>query len=608
MATTVANPSDIALTQDAEAPTSAPAVASEQAPPAAPNAISPSSLPSVREVLEQPAVRRSMPAIIALLTVAVFLMAYSWVQEPVYRTVYPGLSEADRQAAYEALSGADYGAKIDTGTGELKVPDARYHEARIFLASRGLPQGGATEGLDSLSTDASMTTSQFMEQVRYVAAMEQELARSIIQIGTIKAARVHLASPKQSVFVRNREQAKASVVVSPYPGRVVSASQVQAIAHMVASSTPYLAAEDVVIVDHRGKLLTDANTFDSMQLNAVQMEHKQRLEETYRNRIDTLLTPVVGEGNVRAEVDVQIDFTEIESTYEEYDGNDNGPRARSETLAVEKGSMMDARGIPGSLTNTAPAEPVTEVDGQLVTESESTENGLSTLSSTTTRNYEMDRAVRHVKRQGGKLDRISVAVVINEPASKAATAETAEDGQALDSTAAAGYSELEIERFTNLVKGVVGFNAERGDVVTIVSAKFEEPSIIENQMPWYESAQVMSTVKSLGAALTFIALLFIVIRPVIKSYLPAVDVAEDAESAVIKDGELTQAELEMIELGDGESLEDIKAKLKPKKSTISADMLDTANTYDDKVALVRLLVAEDSGRVANVLKKMIRAV
>ena len=125
MATTVANPTDIALTQDAEAPTPAPAVASEQALPAAPNAISPSSLPSVREVLEQPAVRRSMPAIIALLTVAVFLMAYSWVQEPLYRTVYPGLSEADRQAAYEALSGADYGAKIDSGTGELKVPDAR---------------------------------------------------------------------------------------------------------------------------------------------------------------------------------------------------------------------------------------------------------------------------------------------------------------------------------------------------------------------------------------------------------------------------------------------------------------------------------------------------
>jgi flagellar M-ring protein FliF len=608
MATTVANPTDLATSPqsapDSQVPatTAAPGQALQSAA-----AASTSSLPSVREVLEQPAVRRSMPAIIALLTVAIFLMAYSWVQEPVYRTVYPGLSEADRQAAYEALSSANYGAKIDSATGELKVADSRYHEARIFLASRGLPQGGATEGIDALNSDASMTTSQFMEQVRYVAAMEQELARSITQISTIKAARVHLASPKQSVFVRNRTQAKASVVVSPYPGRAVSASQVQAIIHMVASSIPYLAAEDVVIVDHRGKLLTDANTFESMQLNTSQMEHKQRIEETYRNRIDTLLTPVVGEGNVRAEVDVQMDFTEIESTYEEYDGNDNGPRARSETLAIEKGSIKDARGVPGATSNTAPLDPTTVVSGQIVAGGAGEDDSLSTLSSKTTRNYEMDRAVRHVKRQGGQLDRISVAVVINEPMSKSLPEAAAEDAQELGGTAVAGgYSELELERFTNLVKGIVGFNAERGDVVTIVSAKFEEPSIIENQMPWYESAQVMSTVKSLGAALTFIALLFIVIRPVIKSYLPAIDIVEDGQGATVKDGELTQAELQMIELGDGESLEDIKAKLKPKKSTISADMLDTANTYDDKVALVRLLVAEDSGRVANVLKKMIR--
>jgi flagellar M-ring protein FliF len=609
MATTVANPTDLATSPQSAPDSQVPATtaAPGQGVQSAPAAVNTSSLPTVREVLEQPAVRRSMPAIIALLTVAIFLMAYSWVQEPIYRTVYPGLSEADRQAAYEALSSADYGAKIDSATGELKVADSRYHEARIFLASRGLPQGGATEGIDALNNDASMTTSQFMEQVRYVAAMEQELARSITQISTIKAARVHLASPKQSVFVRNRTQAKASVVVSPYPGRAVSASQVQAIIHMVASSIPYLAADDVVVVDHRGKLLTDANTFESMQLNTSQMEHKQRIEETYRNRIDTLLTPVVGEGNVRAEVDVQMDFTEIESTYEEYDGNDNGPRARSETLAIEKGSMRDARGVPGATTNTAPLDPTTVVDGQIVTEGVEGEDSLSTLSSKTTRNYEMDRAVRHVKRQGGKLDRISVAVVINEPMSQSLPDTSAEGAQELGGTAVAeGYSELELERFTNLVKGIVGFNAERGDVVTIVSAKFEEPSIIENQMPWYESAQVMSTVKSLGAALTFIALLFIVIRPVIKSYLPAIDMVEDGQSTTIKDGELTQAELEMIELGDGESLEDIKAKLKPKKSTISADMLDTANTYDDKVALVRLLVAEDSGRVANVLKKMIR--
>mgnify|MGYP000235627813 FL=1 len=612
MATTVANPNDLNAPDNTESnapmPTPVASSAQSQTMPASPTAAAPvpsASLPSIRDVLEQPAVRKSMPAIIALLTIAVFIIAYSWVQEPAYRVVYPGLSEADRQAAFEALSSAEYGAKIDTQTGELKVPDARYHEARIFLASRGLPQGGATGGIDSLSDDASMTTSQFMEQVRYVSAMEQELGRSISQISTIQSARVHLASPKQSVFVRDRTPAKASVVVAPYPGRMVSPSQVEAITHMVSSSIPYLAAEDVVVVDQRGKLLTDANNFASMQLNSVQMEHQQRLEESYRSRIDALLTPVVGSGNVRAEVDVQMDFTEIESTYEEYDGNDNGPRARSEILTVEKGSARDARGVPGATSNTAPLDPVAVVDGQLIgAEPENT--GLSTLSSKTTRNYEMDRAVRHVKRQGGTLERISVAVVINEPI---VTEPGTEDGQELGGTAVAqGFSELELERLTNLVKGVIGFDAERGDSVTILPAKFEKPAPIDTQYAWYENAQLMSALQSLAAALTFIALLFIVVRPIIKSYLPAIEVLEEDGSGAAKDGELTQAELNMIELGDGESLEDIKAKLKPKKSTISADMLDTANTYDDKVALVRLLVAEDSGRVANVLKKMIRPI
>ena len=613
MATTVANPNDLNVPANAEGNAQVPAPmagsARGQAMPAAPEAsASTTSMPSIRQVLDQPAVRKSMPAIIALLTIAVFIIAYSWVQEPAYRVVYPGLSEADRQAAFEALSSADYSAKIDPQTGELKVPDTRYHEARIFLASRGLPQGGNVGGMDSLSEDASMTSSQFMEQVRYVSAMEQELGRSISQISTIQSARVHLASPKQSVFVRDRTPAKASVVVSPFPGRRVSASQVEAITHMVSSSIPYLAAEDVVVVDQRGKLLTDANNFASMQLNSVQMEHQQRLEDSYRSRIDALLTPVVGTGNVRAEVDVQMDFTEIESTYEEYDGNDNGPRARSEILAIEKGSTRDARGVPGATSNTAPLDPVAIVDGQLVSEAPGAAEAanMSTLSSKTTRNYEMDRAVRHVKRQGGILDRISVAVVINQPVN---TSTTGVEGQELDGTAVAeGFSELEIERFTDLVKGVIGYDEQRGDVVTIIAAKFEKPKVIEAQYAWYENAQLMSALQSLAAALIFIALLVIVVRPIIRAYLPDTEILAEDGTDSMKDGELSQAELNMIELGDGESLEDIKAKLKPKKSTISADMLDTANTYDDKVALVRLLVAEDSGRVANVLKKMIRPV
>ena len=607
MATTVANPTDLSLASESVANSQPPALAAGQTQTiqttTAPG-LTTSSMPSARDVLAQPAVRKSMPAIIGLLTLAIFIIAYSWVKEPLYRAVYPGLSESDRQAAFEALSGAAFGAKIDSKTGELKVPDGRYHEARIFLAAQGLPQGGAMGGIDSLSDDASMTTSQFMEQVRYVSAMEHELGRSVTQISTVKAARVHLASPKQSVFARNRTPAKASVVVTPYPGRLVSASQVEAIVHMIASSIPYLSAEDVAVVDQRGKLLTDANNFASMQLNSVQTEHKQRLEENYRNRIDALLSPVVGTDNVRSEVDVVIDFTETESTYEEFDGNDNGPLARSEILTIDKGASQDASGVPGATSNTAPATPTAILDGQLVEDIEG--DGLSMLSSKTTRNYEMDRAVRHVKRRGGIMERISVAVVINQPTAQQTVGE---DGELVTGDEAAdGFTDLELERFTNLVKGVVGFDERRGDVVTIVAAKFEKPLLLDSSGEWYENTQVTSMIKSLGAALVFIALLLIVVRPVIASYLPQLDLVEDDGPSAPKDGELTQAELNMIELGDGESLEDIKAKLKPKKSTISADMLDTANTYDDKVALVRLLVAEDSGRVANVLKKMIRPI
>ena len=436
-----------------------------------------------------------------------------------------------------------------------------------------------------------------MEQVRYVSAMEQELARSVTQINTIRSARVHLASPKQSVFVRNRTPAKASVVVSPYPGRQVSRSQVEAITHMVSSSIPYLATEDVVVVDQRGKLLTDANNFASMQLNSAQMEHKQRLEETYRSRIDALLMPVVGMGNVRAEVDIQVDYTEEESTYEEYDGNNNGPKARSEVLSLDQDATNLSEGIPGATSNTMPADAVNIVNGQL--DGDGSSNAMRTSSSTTTRNYEMDRTVRHVKRQGGSVERISVAVVINEPLS--------EPGD--DALAAQSFSELELQRFTDLVKGVVGYDAQRGDVVTIVSAKFEKPELFDSGIVWYENAQVISAIKSLAAAFVFLIILLAIVRPVVRAYLPSVDASlgEDA-LASNKDGELNDEELRLIEMGDGESLEDIKAKLKPKKSTISAEMLDTANTYDDKVALVRLLVAEDSGRVANVLKKMIRPV
>ena len=578
--------------------------------------VSGEGFPSVTDVLAQPAVRKAMPAIITLLTIVVFLIAYSLAKDPPYRSLYPGLSESDRQAAFEALSGAEFDVTINPESGDLIVTDERYHEARLFLASRGLPQEASVGGVGSLSEDASMTTSQFMEQVRYIAAMEQELARSVSQISSIATARVHLAAPKQSVFVRNRTPAKASVVVTPHQGRIISNSQVEAIIHMVSSSVPYLATDDVVVVDQRGKLLTDANRNASMQLSSSQMEHKLSIEENYRTRIEALLASVVGANNVRSQVDVSMDFTEEEATFEEFDNRGVGPKARSEIISSEAKNSEDARGIPGSSSNATPTESAGVVDGQLSGELGGMQGARSTK---TTRNYEVDRAVKHVKRIGGNVERISVAVIINErevteapPPAPAATDPDADPAaEAAPAVSAApvveAFTEAELERFTNLVKGVVGFNEARGDTVTVVAAAFEKPVPVESLVKWYENAQVMSTAKSLGAALTFVVLLFVVVRPVLKSYLPQVEVVEETTRTRRADGELTEEELAMIQdEEEPESLEDIKAKLKPKKTKISADMLDTANSYDDKVALVRFLVAEDAGRVANVIRKMIK--
>ena len=593
MATTLANPQDVnsGLTTDVTNSSSSsnlPSAGSQQG-------MVQSSAPAnagLSGVLTQAAVRQAMPGIIVFLTIAVFLLAYSWISEPPYKAVFPGMSAADRQLAYTELTSSDFKAKIDSSTGELKVPASQYHEAILLLASQGLPESTASGGMSSLSDDSSITTSQFMEQVRYIAAMENELARSISQINSIKSARVHLASPKESVFVRNRTPAKASVVVTPFPGRVVSASQVQAIVHMVASSVPYLAADGVSVVDQRGKLLTDSSKFASMQLNGEQMIHKQQMEEIYRNRIDSFLSPVVGIGNVRSEVDMQIDFTEIESTFEDYDGNNAGPLARSEVLNVEQEPVGGAAsGIPGAASNTSPT------NGSAVTEAE-----MNTTSSQTTRNYEMDREIRYVRNKGAKVEKISVAVVINDLVKVPNTEGQAEGAPA--PAVAVGYSQEDLDRFSDLIKGVIGFDETRGDTVKIIAIPFDEPELIEEaSIPWYSNDQILNLIKIIFGSLAFIAIIFFVVRPAMKSYS---NFSLAAKAMGGKDGELTAAELNMLSSGNSGSINDIRAKLKPKKSGLSADMLNTANTYDDKVALVRLLVAEDAGRVANVLKKMTR--
>ncbi|WP_396436918.1 flagellar basal-body MS-ring/collar protein FliF [Limnohabitans sp.] len=553
------------------------------------------------KMINQPSVRRVLPLIVMLAVMVLFGLTYAWMSTTPYRPVMPGLQEADQQAAFESLKTSDFKPKIDPATGQLTVPSDRFHEARIFLAAQGLPKAGAT-GLDGLKDQSSMTTSQFMEQVKVNAAMEQELARSIMQIGSVQGARVHLATPKQSVFVRDRTPPKASVVLAPYPGRAVSASQVQAIVHLVSSSVPYLTPDHVTVVDNVGKLMTESATEQKLGLTSAQEQHKQQMEEVLRNRIMQILTPMVGEANVRSQVNLSLDFTQTESTTEDFDNRDKGPRTRSEVLAEDRAAVRAAEGIPGSLANTPPPTPNTTTNTQVdPTKGQSESN--STLSSRSTRNFELDRTVRHVRGASGGIRKVSVAVIVNErPAPPPA------DGAAAEPNApkSVPFTPQELEQMQQVVRGVVGFDPARGDNVSVVPARFEAPAPLET-IPWYIENKVQSGLTSALIAISFIVFMLIVVRPIMRNITTAKAMAEEEKAkAAMADGELSAEDMRMIQIGECESLEEIKAKLKPKKSSISIDMLDTANTYDDKVALIRMLVAEDSGRVANVLKGMIK--
>jgi flagellar M-ring protein FliF len=573
---------------------------------AAPNMLSPwralGMEETLRNVVNQPSVRRVLPLIVMLVVIVIFALVYAWMQVTPYRPVMPGLQEADQQAAFESLRTADFKPKIDPATGQLTVPSDRFHEARIFLASQGLPKAGAT-GLDGLKDQSSMTTSQFMEQVKVNAAMEQELARSIMQIGSVQGARVHLATPKQSVFVRDRTPPKASVVLAPYPGRAVSASQVQAIVHLVSSSVPYLTPDHVTVVDNVGKLMTESATEQKLGMTSAQEQHKQQLEEVLRNRIMQILTPMVGEANVRSQVNLSLDFTQTESTTEDFDNREKGPRTRSEVLAEDRAAVRPAEGIPGSLANTPPATPTTTNNTQ-VDPSKGQSESNSTLSSRSTRNFELDRTVRYVRNASGGIKKVSVAVIVNERPAPPPAEGTAADP---NSPKSLPYTPQELEQMQQVVRGVVGFDEARGDIVSVVPARFEAPAPLET-IPWYLENKVQTGLTSALIAISFIVFMLIVVRPIMRNITMAKAQAEEAEKAkaAMADGELSAEDMRMIQIGEGESLEEIKAKLKPKKSSISIDMLDTANTYDDKVALIRMLVAEDSGRVANVLKGMIK--
>ena len=643
----------------------------------------------VRDLVRQPTVKKALPFIVILMVVAAFGLASMSMKSPSYRALTMMLPENDKQLAIETLKAGNFSPQVDNNTGQIMVPGDKYQEARMLLASKGLPRTEA-QGMDTLKDMPAMTTSQFMEQVRYNNAMEQELAKTISQIAGIRSARVHLASPKQSVFVRDRVPTKASIIITRAPGKQVSSANVQAIISLVASSVPYLAPENVSVVDNYGTLMNEMLGEAPLGLTGAQLQQKQQMEDLYRTRLIQLLAPIVGEVNVSAQVSLQLDFTQEEITTEDFDQREKGPKTRSELYVEDRNSFKDAVGVPGSLSNTPPNPPQNPASSDTSVSDPNkgvSEKGVQVVARST-KNYELDRAVRHTKSAMGNIQKLGVGVLINERPIPAGTKiEKPADGSPAPTTIP--YTQEELDRLNQLVRGAVGFNDKRGDVVTVVATRFETP-VDPDAVPWYKDESLASLANSGVVALLFLTFLMFVVRPMIKKLnKPEIDPAAlaaaalaaasaeaasaekmrteriasaEAEAAVrataermareeaaevarrAKEEELMQfqmaeeasaaeavrmAEEEAarqaerlaaaseepegptdVELAEGETLEGLKARmgsLKPKKQAIPTDLLNNANSYDDKVALIRMIVADNSGRVAGVMRGMIES-
>ena len=540
----------------------------------------------VSRIYNQPAFQRSLPTFIALAVAVIGLGAYLWMQQPSRTTLYAGLPEAEKSRVLDALRNSGVSVTLDPVTGDVLVPTEDYHSSRMTLAAQGLPASAGTgyEQLDSIQLGSSRS----IEAAKLKQSQEMELARSISEIDLVISSRVHLALPDKEVFVRQQAEPTASVFLQLARGRSLGRSQIEAILHLVSASVPSLTKENVSVVDQNGNLLSRSNGSAEGRLSNDQLEHRIRLEDIYRARVTSLLTPIVGAGNINAQINLDIDFTRSEVTEEIVDPKGNA--LRSEQNTSDQTMAAQAKGIPGALANQPPAAADLET--------QSTANGgneeMRSQSSSEVKNYEVSRTVSSTMKPTNVIRKINAAVLVRER-----TIMDPETG--LPTTQK--MSEGELLQIEKLVADAVGIDKERGDSLTVSSAPFMNELSEGVKMEWFEKPYMRSIINQTGFVLILAIVILGVVRPLLSRILiptqvPGMHGAPDSEDEI---------DIDQIEVGEGESLEDIKAKLKPKKAAISAEMLDTANTYDDKVAVIRMIVADEAGRVSNVFKAMMQS-
>lgn len=435
-------------------------------------------------------------------SIALAMGLVQWSMAPDFTPLYSELSPGETGEVVRSLESSGIPYQLHNSTGLVSVPADKVHEARLKLASEGLPQGDGN-GFDMLYKEQEMGVSSFMEKARYDRALEQELSESIASLDSVRSARVHLALPKQSAFVRKKNKPAASVLLSLYSSRQLTERQLSGIVHLVASSVPGLQAEHVSVVDNQGKLLSSQNSNDDFAYTKEQFRFTQQLEQNYSSRITEILTPILGIGAVSAQVAAEIDFTMVEKTSESY-----APEStiRSEQMEEELTSGRKTNsGIPGTLSNQPPVE-TTVTDSPDGGEEEKSQTERS--SKREVRNYEMDKTISHIREVPGTLQKLSVAVVVDY------VDQVNDQGE----TERVPLTEARLSEITSLVKEAVGFNEERGDSVNVINASFVAPPEMEPMpeaslmdQPWVWKAAKMGL-----SSIAVLLVIFIVLKPLMQ--------------------------------------------------------------------------------------------
>lgn len=541
-------------------------------------------------------------------SVAIGFAVVLWSQQPDYRPLYGSLAGMDTKQVMDTLAAADIPYNVEPNSGALLVKADDLSRARLKLAAAGVAPSDGNVGFELLDKEQGLGTSQFMEATRYRRSLEGELARTVSSLNNVKAARVHLAIPKSSVFVRDERKPSASVLVELYPGRSLEAGQVMAIVNLVATSVPELDKSQVTVVDQKGNLLSEQLQDTALTMAGKQYDYSRRMEGMLTQRVHNILQPVLGNDRYKAEVSADLDFSAVESTSEQF--NPDQPALRSEqSVNEQRASSQGPQGVPGALSNqpsgpasapqtTAgapgaaaaiqPGQPLVDANGQQVMDPATGQPMLAPYPSDkrqqTTKNFELDRSISHTRQQQGRLTRLSVAVVVDDQVKVDANGETTR----------APWGAEDLARFTRLVQDAVGFDASRGDSVTVMNVPFaaDRGEVIADiafyQQPWF-----WDIVKQVLGVLFILVLVFGVLRPVLNNITgggkhAATDSDMELGGMIGLDGELAN---DRVSLGGPTSI------LLPSPS----------EGYEAQLNAIKGLVAEDPGRVAQVVKEWINA-